>query len=305
MVLNTCAARTPSAAAASSASPPLARTPTALRRDDAGSHRIRASSNAGIPMPRGAATHRIGTRVPAWMPDWRPATSASGANSPSSRNVSVSRSSVSATASTSRSRAARAVAVTSEGRVSSATAPDGVSAVIVTRSMTPLNDPAAPIGHWTGMAPRPNRSATPSTTRGNAACSRSSRDTTTTRLNRSRSARLHTLSVWTSTPAVASTATSTLSTARRAPTTSPMKSGYPGVSMRLSLVSCHSRGASAALTVIFLRISSASKSVVVVPSSTRPWRSTALAAKSIASTNDVFPVPPCPATATFRIRSAG
>src|SRR2546430_1439938 len=55
MVLNTCAARTPSAAAVSSVSPPLARAPRAFRRDDGGSHRIRASSRAGIPIARRAA----------------------------------------------------------------------------------------------------------------------------------------------------------------------------------------------------------------------------------------------------------
>ena len=129
--------------------------------------------------------------------------------------------------------------------------------------------------------------------------------TTTSRLADARTASAQIFSVCTSTPATASTASTTLSTARSAPLTSPMKSGYPGVSIRLILWSCHSSGASAALTVIWRRISSASKSVVVVPSSTRPRRSIAFAANSIASTSDVLPVPPCPHTATFRMRSLG
>src|SRR5437588_6991671 len=207
-------------------------------------------------------------------------------------------------ASTRRSRASAAAAWTSRGTLSSAIGPDGPSAVIVTRSMVPLNDPAEPIGHCSATTCRPKRSARPSTTLANAAFSRSILVTTTIRLRRSRAARLQALSVCTSAPAVASTVMRTLSTARNAPTTSPMKSGYPGVSMRFSFASFHSSGASAALTVIFRRISSGSKSVVVVPSSTRPSRSTALAANSIASTREVFPVLPGPATAMFRILSA-
>src|SRR5262245_55513889 len=48
-------------------------------------------------------------------------------------------------------------------------------------------------------------------------------------------------------------------------------------------------------------ISSGSKSVVVLPSSTLPSRVTAPAACSSASTSDVLPTPPCPTIPTLRI----
>src|SRR5216683_1373993 len=75
--------------------------------------------------------------------------------------------------------------------------------------------------------------------------------------------------------------------------------------MRLTFTPFHSRGARAVLMVCLRRCSSGSKSVVEVPSSTLPKRSTALAAYSAASTSEVLPVPPCPTTATLRIRSGG
>src|SRR2546425_3329568 len=55
------------------------------------------------------------------------------------------------------------------------------------------------------------------------------------------------------------------------------------------------------LIEILRLISSGSKSVVVVPSSTLPSRLTAPAEKRSASTSEVFPTPPCPTTATLRI----
>src|SRR5262249_33146162 len=50
-------------------------------------------------------------------------------------------------------------------------------------------------------------------------------------------------------------------------------------------------------------ISPGSKSEAVVPSSTRPRRSLAPESKRAASTREVLPEPPCPATATLRIES--
>src|SRR5205807_5836897 len=52
-------------------------------------------------------------------------------------------------------------------------------------------------------------------------------------------------------------------------------------------------------------ISSGSKSVVVVPSSTRPFRLIAPAWERSASARVVFPVPPCPTRATLRLRAGG
>src|SRR5438132_485603 len=52
-------------------------------------------------------------------------------------------------------------------------------------------------------------------------------------------------------------------------------------------------------------ISSGSKSVVVVPSSTRPWRLMAPAQNSNDSATVVFPAPPWPTSATLRILAGG
>src|SRR5581483_9735160 len=52
--------------------------------------------------------------------------------------------------------------------------------------------------------------------------------------------------------------------------------------------------------LVFRRTSSGSMSNADVPSSTRPRRVDAPAAKSSASATVVFPAPPCPTMATFR-----
>src|SRR5262245_43500403 len=57
----------------------------------------------------------------------------------------------------------------------------------------------------------------------------------------------------------------------------------------------------APLIELLRRASSGSVSNDEVPSSTRPMRVTAPAAKSSASATVVLPVPPCPTTATLRI----
>src|SRR6266540_1243582 len=49
--------------------------------------------------------------------------------------------------------------------------------------------------------------------------------------------------------------------------------------------------------------SSSSKSETLLPSSTLPRRSTALAVNSSASASEVFPTPPCPTSATVRMSS--
>src|SRR4030042_4554028 len=56
--------------------------------------------------------------------------------------------------------------------------------------------------------------------------------------------------------------------------------------------------------VFLFFFSSGSKSVVGVPSSTVPSLSIEPEAKSIASTSEVLPAPPCAITATFRILSS-
>src|SRR5437660_7187691 len=75
--------------------------------------------------------------------------------------------------------------------------------------------------------------------------------------------------------------------------------------MRLILCRSYSKGARASDTEILRLTSSASKSVVVVPSSTRPWRGMAPAQKRRASASVVFPAPPWPTRATLRILAGG
>ncbi len=80
-------------------------------------------------------------------------------------------------------------------------------------------------------------------------------------------------------PEDASTKIAADSTALMAELTSPTKSKNPGVSIKLSFVLL--------------------KSLTVLPSSTRPSRLMTPFAKSAASRNVVFPLPPCPTSAMF------
>src|SRR5689334_4435288 len=75
--------------------------------------------------------------------------------------------------------------------------------------------------------------------------------------------------------------------------------------MTLTVWSFHSNGASDKETEICFVISSGSKSLTVVPSSTRPARLMAPAASRSASVSEVFPVPPCPTRTMFRMWSVG
>jgi hypothetical protein len=112
---------------------------------------------------------------------------------------------------------------------------------------------------------------------------------------------LNTRSVITCTPATPSTSNSAASATASAPLASATKAAYPGVSRRLTFFPFHSRWARAVCSEILRSISSSSKSVVVVPSSTRPRRVTAPATKSIAEVREVLPESPCPMSATFRM----
>ncbi len=112
---------------------------------------------------------------------------------------------------------------------------------------------------------------------------------------------LQTFSVWTFTPSVAPTTTTAPSTTRRALRASVRNAAKPGVSTRFSLCPFHSAQATAVLMLIFRRISSSSKSVVVVPSSTRPSRVVAPAQNSRASVSVVLPAAPWATRAMLRI----
>ena len=125
--------------------------------------------------------------------------------------------------------------------------------------------------------------------------------TYTTRDSSSSSARFHTRAVFTSTPITPETTTSAPSTTRSEATVSAWNPESPGVSMKLSLRSCHSQEQSDADSDIWRLCSSSSQSETVVPASIVPSRFVLPAWKSRASTSEVLPVPRCPTTATLRI----
>src|SRR5437899_2742575 len=145
------------------------------------------------------------------------------------------------------------------------------------------------------------RRVSESSVRKKSARSRSSRLATLARGRSSSLANFQTFAVCTGTPATASTTTSAASTTRRPARASAMRSPYPGVSTRLTRWPFQSRYAIEVLIEILRLTSSGSKSVVVLPSSTRPSRVTAPAVNSRASTREVLPTPPWPTTPTLRI----
>src|SRR6266566_4364259 len=145
------------------------------------------------------------------------------------------------------------------------------------------------------------RRVSESSVRKKSARSRSSRLTTMARGSSYSFANFQTFSVCTCTPATASTTTTAASTTRRPARASAMKSPYPGVSTKLMRWPFQSQYATEVLIDILRLISSGSKSVVVLPSSTLPSRVTAPAVNSRASTREVLPTPPWPTTPTLRI----
>ena len=129
-----------------------------------------------------------------------------------------------------------------------------------------------------------------------------------TKIRRARSssaARVHSRLAWTSTPITALITNTADSHTRRAPSASAMKLESPGVSIRLTLRSCHSNVAIAAVIDICRDFSSGSVSEAVVPSRTEPMRLIAPAWNSNASCSEVLPLPRWPTSATLRMRSAG
>ncbi len=77
------------------------------------------------------------------------------------------------------------------------------------------------------------------------------------------------------------------------------------MSIRLIFFFFHSSDATASPIEIFRSISSGSKSVGALPSSTRPNRGVAPASWSSAETSVVFPTLLCPTTATLWMADAG
>src|SRR6266511_2197992 len=179
------------------------------------------------------------------------------------------------------------------------------NALMSIRSMTPRTSCSEPIGISVATTCEPKASLSESRVRKKSARSRSSMFTNTRRARPPSSARLHSRSVWTSTPITALTTTTAASTTRRAASVSATKLGSPGVSIRLILRSPYSKEATLAPMDMERSCSSGSKSETVVPSSTRPSRLITPASNSSASQRLVFPLPRWPIRATLRIRSAG
>ena len=174
-----------------------------------------------------------------------------------------------------------------------------VNARIRTRSTTPLKFLSSPIGSWIGMISRAQSRCSDSSERSRLARSRSSRPSTTMRGRLAAAASAHSFSVCTSTPCTESTTTTAASTTRSAERASVRKLAMPGVSMMLILVLSHSACARLEARECLRAIASSSKSVTVVPSSTRPNRFTAPAANNMADISCVLPHPLCPTMATF------
>src|SRR6185437_10205034 len=105
-------------------------------------------------------------------------------------------------------------------------------------------------------------------------------------------------------PSVAATTKSAQSAARRPALRSPVKSASPGVSIRLTVIPSLTKGVRARFTDRFCLISTSSKSLAVVPSSTRPARATVPVCKRSASAKVVFPLPEWPTSTTLRMPPA-
>src|SRR4051794_16359380 len=173
-----------------------------------------------------------------------------------------------------------------------------------TRSISPRISCSEPIGISVATTCAPKASLSESSARKKSARSRSSMLTNTSRATPSSCARSHRRRVETSTPITPLITNTADSHTRSAPSASAMKLGSPGVSMRLTLTSRHSKEASDAEMDMPRAFSSSSASETVVPSATEPSRVVAPASNIKASCNDVFPLPRWPTRATLRILSA-
>ena len=105
------------------------------------------------------------------------------------------------------------------------------------------------------------------------------------------------------TPSTAETTRTAPSSTASTRSTSAIKSGWPGVSIRLTATSPITKDATADLIVMPRWRSSANVSVWVVPSSTRPNRSMARAANSSRSVKLVLPASTCAKIPKFRVRT--
>src|SRR5579884_891208 len=174
-----------------------------------------------------------------------------------------------------------------------------------TRSITPETSCSEPMGISVATTCGPKAALRLSSVRKKSARSRSSMLTKIRRARSSSAARCHRRLAWTSTPMTALITNTADSHTRSAPSASATKLASPGVSIRLTLRSCHSKLDRAAEIDIWRAFSSGSESETVVPSITEPIRLIAPAWNSSASCSEVLPPPRWPTSATLRIRSAG
>ena len=107
--------------------------------------------------------------------------------------------------------------------------------------------------------------------------------------------------VMASTPFTALTTITAVSTASRADSVRPRKSGYPGVSMMLMRRPCRSKPQIAASRECSSDFSCGSKSQTVVPRASEPFDRIAPDCASRASASSVLPAPACPTRARLRI----
>ena len=145
----------------------------------------------------------------------------------------------------------------------------------------------------TGTTAGVSRSLIEATTRSGSAPSRSILLTKKSVGTRSRSSARHRSGVWACTPSTAETTSTAPSSTARTRSTSAMKSGWPGVSIRLTVTSPIANVATAVLIVIPRCCSSASVSVCVVPLSTLPSSWITPAACSSRSVSVVLPASTC------------
>ena len=180
-----------------------------------------------------------------------------------------------------------------------------VSAFMRTRSTTPVKSRSSPIGSWIGTISRAQSRCSESSVRSRLARSRSRRfsDDDARQVQRGGFGP-ELLGLHFDAGDRVDDDEGAASATRRAARASVRKLANPGVSMMLILVFCHSACARLEESVCLRAISSSSKSVTVVPSSTLPMRLTAPATKSIVETSCVLPHPPCPTTATLRMLAA-
>ncbi len=251
-----------------------------------------ASSNSETPIFFFAEVQKTGMTVPAASALGSVASNSSLPTSPSPRYFSMSTSSASTTASSNCERAA-----------TRSTGQPGAAAGGSRTLTTPLKLGPGLTGALNSTQPLPKVSRMALKTSMNLTLSPSILLMTTMRARPRLPASEYMRRVLTSTPLMADTTMTAVSTGDSAPRALPTKSGAPGASSRLTCLPLKSRFSTEVSMEKWWCFSSSSKSEMLVPSSTLPFRSTALAWKSRASASEVLPDARCPARTMLRMSS--